>query len=69
MWDSIEKIRNKIAGYESSDDESLSPAKLCQRIYARNHMRKLYAERKAKGLNAHGKPFSKKYERTIAKAA
>ena len=57
MWDCIEQIRNDISGYES---EIVSPVQNKAREASRIAMRKLYARRRAAGLNAHGKPFSVK---------
>ena len=57
MWDNIEQIRNRIAGYEL---EIISGSKYNQREASKLAMRKLYARRRKAGLNAHGKPFSAK---------
>jgi hypothetical protein len=54
MWDSIEQIRNKVAGYEP---ETVQCSRYDQRMASRMAMRRLYARRRKMGLNAHGKPF------------
>jgi hypothetical protein len=54
MWSDFETIRNAIA-YE---DEPAQPAAITTRERSRLAMRRLYAKRRAAGLNAHGKPYA-----------
>ena len=54
MWDTIDQIRNQIAGYEP--EVLASDFKSRQREASRIAMLKLYAKRRRLGLNARGLP-------------
>ena len=55
MWDTIDELRNQIAGYEPAI--TVSDFKSKQREASRISMLKLYARRRMEGLNARGQPL------------
>ena len=56
MWGDIDIVRNAICGYDPAPVASDAAGRA--REASRLAMRKLYARRRAAGLNAHGKPFA-----------
>lgn len=55
MWDDIENLRNRICGYD--EPQTVSTVLNTQQELSRRAMLKLYAKRKAMGLNAKGQPY------------
>lgn len=57
MWDEIDIVRNAICGYAPASVAANSAAERA-RLASKLAMRRLYARRRAAGLNAHGKPLA-----------
>lgn len=59
-WDDFDSVLARVEGRDESTGKN-KPTKA--NVAARNGMRRLYAERIAKGLNAHGKPLKAAWKR------
>ncbi len=55
-WSDFNDVRSEICGYQEAPPTAINKA----REYAKLAMRRLYAKRRAMGLNAHGKPLKRK---------
>ena len=56
MWDEIDAVRNAICGYAPAPVATDAAARA--RLASKLAMRRLYARRRAEGLNAHGRPLA-----------
>jgi len=59
MWSEIETLRRQIGGYDEAPEspQTRPDARQRAREASARGMRRLYAQRRAQGLNAHGKPL------------